>query len=532
MVQQAFELTGDLDVKRYQNAWRAVCQHHAILRTKFAVTDYVAPYSSLQVVTAHADVAWHYDECPAIDRSEISEFKQAWLAKDRAQGFYLDGSPLVRLALFAVKSNLHILFVSFHHALLDAWSVSLVLDQALAVYHDQLLSSTLPYSAFIHHVAAQDPEACQAFWQTTLENVKPTPAIQLPLTTPVCDSKETHATHNHAISTPSAAIQQFCHQHSITLNTFLRAVWAMVLARYLDERDEVTFGTLVSGRNVSLAGIGQMVGLTINTVPFRAKLDLDTSIHAWLSTIHAQSTAIMVYEHASLVDIMRWAHATPEQPLFATLLVHTPTHESTQLQYEQTIYQVEVDGYNATEYPLVASFGQDGERVVVSLQYACAKYDLAYMGYLASYIDHCVVSIISATDTTPLASLFSLPLIESQQIEQWAHGEDRVLDPTAQFLDELFTHNLDQRPYATALESGDQQWTYAEVYRHAVAIANRLQEHGVVHQSRAALIFTRSPQFVFSLLAVLILGAVYIPIDATNGTERVCGILSDLGQPM
>ncbi|KAJ1977857.1 hypothetical protein H4R35_002129, partial [Dimargaris xerosporica] len=532
MVQQAFELTGDLDVERYQNAWQAVCQHHAILRTKFAVTDRVVPYSSLQVVTTHADLAWHYDSCPTIDCNGIAAFKQAWLVKDRAQGFHLNGSPLVRLALAKAEPSLHLLFLSFHHALLDAWSVSLVLDQVLEMYHGQSLPPTLPYSAFIHHTSAQGPEACQVFWKTTLEDVKPTPAIQLPSTTPVCDSMKTHATYSHAISTPSAAIQQFCQQQSITLNTLIRAIWAMVLARYLDERDEVTFGTLVSGRNVPLAGIDQMVGLTINTVPFRAKLDLDAPIHTWLSTIHTQSTAIMAYEHASLVDIMRWAHATPGQPLFATLLVHTPTHEPPQPQYEQTIHQVESGGYNATEYPLVVSFGQDGERVVASLQYACAKYDSAYMSYLASYIDHCISGMVNSMDTTPLASLFSLPPTESQQIEQWAHGEDRVLDPTVQFLEELFTRNLDQRPDATALESGDQHWTYAEVYQHAVAIASCLQEHGVTHQAKVALVFTRSPHFVFSLLAVLMLGAVYTPIDAAHGAERVCSILDDLGHPL
>ncbi|KAJ1974451.1 hypothetical protein H4R35_003603 [Dimargaris xerosporica] len=164
MVQQAFELTGDLDVKRCQNAWQAVCWHHAILRTKFAVTDHAAPFSSLRVVTAHADVAWHHDDCPTIDRSDISEFKQAWLAKDRAQGFHLDDSPLVRLTLVAVEPNLHVLLWSFHHALLDMWSVTL----ALAVYHGQSLPPTLSYSAFIHHVAAQDPEKSNASHSTAI----------------------------------------------------------------------------------------------------------------------------------------------------------------------------------------------------------------------------------------------------------------------------------------------------------------------------------------------------------------------------
>ncbi|KAJ1972652.1 hypothetical protein H4R34_005338, partial [Dimargaris verticillata] len=532
MVQQAFDITGDLDVERYQSAWHTVCSHHAILRTKFAVTNSVDPYASLQVVTAHCDIAWHFDDSPDVDCSDLAALKQAWLARDRAQGFYLDGSPLIRLALATVEPNLHVLFLSFHHALLDAWSVGLVLHQVLAAYHGQAMPPTLPYAAFIHHASAQDPEACQAFWQATLEGVKPTPAIQLPSTTPTNDLTEIHATHCHIISTPTTVIQQLCHQQSITLNTLIRAVWAMVLARYLDERDEVTFGTLVSGRNVPLAGIDQMVGLTINTVPFRAKLDLDAPIHAWLSAIHDSSTAIMAHEHASLVDIMHWAHATPEQPLFGSLLVYTPTHTSTPPQYEQTIQQVESTGYNATEYPLVASFGLDDDHLVLSLQYACAKYDSTYMQYLASYVDHCIVGIVRATDSTPLTSLFSLPRIESQHIEQWAHGEDRVLDSAIQYLDELFTRNLDQRPDAIALESGDQQWTYAEVHRHAAAIANHLQEHGVTHQSRVALVFTRSPHFVFSLLAVLMLSATFTPIDAAHGTERVVGILNDLDNPL
>ncbi|KAJ1968011.1 hypothetical protein H4R35_006546, partial [Dimargaris xerosporica] len=275
-----------------------------------------------------------------------------------------------------------------------------------------------------------------------------------------------------------------------------------------------------------------MVGLTTNTVPLRAKLDLDAPIHTWLATLHAQFTALMAYEHASLVDIMHWAHTTPEQPLFDTLLVHTPVHETTQPQYELAIHQVESGGFNTTEYPLVASFGQDGERVVVSLQYACAKYDSAYIGYLAGYVNHCMTGMVNCTDATLLASLLSLPPIESQKIEQWAHGEDCVLDPTIQYLDELFTRNLSQRPDATALESGNQRWTYAEVYQHAVVIANRLQEHGVIHETKVALAFTRSPYFVFSLLAVLLLGAVYIPIDVAHGIERICGILDDLGHPI
>ncbi|KAJ1973056.1 hypothetical protein H4R34_005204, partial [Dimargaris verticillata] len=532
MVQQAFDITGDLDVERYHNAWHTVCNHHAILRTKFAVTDRVDPYASLQVVTAHCDIAWHFDDSPDIDCSDLAAFKQAWLVRDRAQGFHFDGSPLIRLALATVESNLHVLFWSFHHALLDAWSVGLVLHQVLAAYHGQAMPPTLPYAAFIHHASAQDPEACQAFWQSTLEDVKPTPAIQLPSTAPSSEPMETHAMHDHTISTPIAAIEQLCHQQSITLNTLIRAIWAIVLARYLDERDEVTFGTLVSGRNVPLAGIDQMVGLTINTVPFRAKLDLDASIYAWLSTIHALSTAIMPYEHASLVDIMHWAHLLPEQPLLETLLVYTPTHASTPPQYEQTIYQIKSGGFNVTDYPLLASFGQDDDHLVLSLQYACAKYDSTYMQYLASYVDFCIVGIVRATNSTLLASLFGLPHIERQHIEQWAHGEDRVLGPTIQYLDELFTRNLDQRPGAIALESGDKRWTYAEVHQHAVVITNHLQAHGVTHQAKVALVFTRSPHFVFSLLAVLMLGATFTPIDAAHGPERICTILSDLDHPL
>ena len=57
----------------------------------------------------------------------------------------------------------------------------------------------------------------------------------------------------------------------MTLNTVMQAAWGMLLGR-LSGRDDVVFGVTVAGRPAELAGVEQMVGLFINTLPLRMRL--------------------------------------------------------------------------------------------------------------------------------------------------------------------------------------------------------------------------------------------------------------------
>ncbi|MFP3616909.1 condensation domain-containing protein, partial [Paraburkholderia sp. SIMBA_050] len=75
-------------------------------------------------------------------------------------------------------------------------------------------------------------------------------------------------------------------------------------SRYSGETD-VVFGAVVSGRGANLPGIETMLGLFINTVPVRVRVDPRQPLAAWLKMIQARVAARAQFEHTPLPDIQR-----------------------------------------------------------------------------------------------------------------------------------------------------------------------------------------------------------------------------------
>ena len=83
----------------------------------------------------------------------------------------------------------------------------------------------------------------------------------------------------HLLSeTLTAALSQQARRQGLTLNTLIQAAWGILLGR-LTGRDDVVFGVTVAGRPPEIAGIEQMVGLFINTLPLRVRLPAGKPLH-------------------------------------------------------------------------------------------------------------------------------------------------------------------------------------------------------------------------------------------------------------
>ena len=92
----------------------------------------------------------------------------------------------------------------------------------------------------------------------------------------------------------------------MTLNTVVQAAWSIVLSRYT-QKDEVLFGVTVSGRSMALPGVEEMVGLFINTLPLRVRIDEFGSIGTLLQSIQGKMAQINKYSHISLAKVQTWS---------------------------------------------------------------------------------------------------------------------------------------------------------------------------------------------------------------------------------
>ncbi|KAJ1922691.1 hypothetical protein IWQ60_006355, partial [Tieghemiomyces parasiticus] len=523
MVQMAYDLTGSLDVAKWSQSWSQVVRSHQILRTKFIVPTDQSQHAFLQVVLRDTDFEWTYHDQP---RHDIAEVERDHFTSDRKRGFTLSG-PLLRFTVYRGPGKRHLFCITFHHALLDAWSESIVMAESLERYHGVEVQRRTQYHDFLRHVSRIDQATMADFWQDYLDGVKLHSAVQFPI--PPDSEQPEHGEIRYTLSPSLSSVQSYCREMGLTVNALLRAVWALTLARYLSEHEEVTFGVLVSGRNVAVPGIEGMVGMCINTLPFRTHFPVDGDLQSLLQGINNASGILTEYEQCSLVDIKRWSNHCAGTHLLNSLLVYK-TYETTTAAGAKTIDYTPRSGQNFTEYAYTIGFSHQDDALVLEISYQTRYCDPTYAPHLVNFIDHCLASLVSGR-ADKVGDLMGLPPIEKSLVDQWSIGHTVDFPQKDWLAHQFFTQNLATQPDAIALESATAQFTYADVYRRACAIEAALYSQGARCGDQVALLFTRSPEFIFSYLAILLLGGVCVPMDASNAVDRLAHMVNNLNNP-
>ncbi|MEM1254712.1 MAG: amino acid adenylation domain-containing protein [Cyanobacteria bacterium P01_H01_bin.21] len=319
--QMCFRLQGELNVEVLKQTWQRVSEKHSILRTVFAWQDLPHP---LQFVLQKPDLSWHAEDWRSYSAEIQTEKLAKLLQQDRAAGFQLSEAPPMRLTLIQLADDSHEVIWSFHHIIMDGWSMPLLFRDVFTLYEglcqgkNLRLEKSRPYRDYVAWLLAQDNEKAAAFWTQTLQGFrKPTPLSY---------DKSSNQIADHKIQTLSlsdvdtVALQTFVQRSHLTLNTLVQATWALLLSHISDEQD-VMFGATTAGRPPDLAGADTMVGVFINSLPVRVQLSSDIGIVAWLQELQAQQSRAREYEYASLSQIQRWSEIPAGQSLFDSLVV-------------------------------------------------------------------------------------------------------------------------------------------------------------------------------------------------------------------
>lgn len=286
--------------EEFQKAWGKVVERHQILRTLFTWERRNKP---LQIVRLRLKVPWEYQDWQEYSPAEKEKKLETYLEADRKRGFDLSKAPLIRLILFQLTPTSFKFLWSFHHLILDGWSMRLVLREALSIYNTHIgnkelnLEAPRPYQDYINWLQKQDRGKAEAFWRQFLKDFsKPT---QIQLSDPVSAFRDGDPLHRQKHMELSESLttnlRSIARQNRVTINTILQGAWAILLHHYSGDSD-IVFGTTISGRPASIDGIENMVGLFINTLPVRIKLELDLALPTWLKQIQNRQMEISEYE--------------------------------------------------------------------------------------------------------------------------------------------------------------------------------------------------------------------------------------------
>src|SRR5262249_3843752 len=179
----------------------------------------------------------------------------------------------------------------------------------------------------------------------------------------------------------SAALGRQARKHGLTLNTFIQTAWAILLGR-LTGKDDVVFGVTVAGRPPEIAGVENMVGLFINTVPLRVRLAADKPLLALLPEVQDRQSQLTPYQHLGLVQIQELAGLGE---LFDTLTVfeNYPVNDSSHSIDVNGLRLRGVSGRDVTHYPL-SLIAVPGERLRLRLDYRGDLFDRSRVEVMAA----------------------------------------------------------------------------------------------------------------------------------------------------
>jgi len=320
-----YTLEGELDLDAYHRAWQEVVGRHEILRSWIAVQGLAEP---LQVVQRQAALEW-----TVLDWSNTPEERQrtlldAHLAEDRRRGFVYEQAPLFRLAVIRTGARRHRLVMSYHHLILDVWSLFLLLRDSLEIYHAHRrgtpprLPATRPFRDYVAFVGAQDRHASRDYWSGHLAGFDgPTTIGRTAQPSLSASPQEMHAGAAYPVGADlTGRLTAYGRAHRLTLNSLIQGAWATVIAG-LSGRHDVCFGMTITHRPVGLSHIEDMAGIFVNILPMRVALDPARPMAGWLHDVqHTQVTA-RAHEHYPLPLIQERPDVRSGSPLFESLLI-------------------------------------------------------------------------------------------------------------------------------------------------------------------------------------------------------------------
>ena len=159
-VQLAFTVTGPLDPHRLRDAVHTVVNRHPNLAARFC-RQFDQP---VQIIPADPAPGWRYVELDA-DDVDVDEQIQRVCAEERAAVCDLADEPVFRAALIRTARDRHRFVLTFHHIVMDGWSLPILLSEIFASYYGQRLPAAAPYRRFVTWLADRDLDAAEAAWR-------------------------------------------------------------------------------------------------------------------------------------------------------------------------------------------------------------------------------------------------------------------------------------------------------------------------------------------------------------------------------
>ena len=521
----AIRIKGVLNIEFMEKSLRTIIQRHETLRTTFHSEEgdpYLKIHHSLKRRIMQKDLS----NLSIAER----EAEAQRLASEAAQKpFDLKIGPLIRMTLLKLDGIEHILLLTMHHIISDAWSLRILFHEFITLYSalvgenpSPLPELSVQYSDFAfwqrNWLKGEVLNKLVQYWKNRLKNL---PVVSLPIDRPRPKARTFRGdffsfTLSKSLSRKLKALSE---DQNVTLFMTLLSAFKALLYR-LTHQEDIVIGTPVAGRD--LGEINGLIGCFINILVLRTDLSGDPSFCELLNRVREE--ALAAYSHQDLpfdklVEIVQPTRELDRDPLFQVMFaLQDADFRSAKIPGDLSMSEFSFSK-KVAQYDLTLFVTDSEEKLYGMIEYSTDLFDRQTIERLGRYF----VRVLEGAVENPESKILDLALLDERERQKilvdW--NETQRDYPSGHCVHELFEEQVIRTPDSIALEHKNVRMTYRELDEKANQIACFLDSFRNKSDHLIGVYLDPSMETVISLLAILKSGAAYLPLDPSFPFERI-----------
>lgn len=527
----ALRVLGALNLPVLEQSINEVVHRHEMLRTTFGAVEGKAiqiPASSLKV------------PLPVIDLQHLSfverEAAVLRLATAEAQRvFELEYGPMLRMSLLQLGQDEHILLVTLHHIVSDAWSAHVLVREVTALYTafaagrpSPLQPLTIQYADFAawqrQWLSGDVLEKELRYWKDRLKGDLPVLALPTDHLRPAVQTFNGASISHKVSSALMLRIKELSRTEGVTLFMTLLAAWYLLLNRYTGQNDILVGSPIANRTRQEIEGL---IGFFVNTLVLRVDLSGNPTVKEFLERV--RTLCLDAYSHQDvpfekLVEVLQPARDVSYSPLFQVMFDLQNAPVSDMDIPGLRIMPVEIEN-KTSKVDLSLSIQEGGQELTVSIDYNTDLFEAQTIERMLGHFQTLLESMVAE----PEACVSKLSFLTTDERNTVVTGwnETAMAYPEIGWLPEAIAAQAARTPEARAVTLDDHTLTYAELLARATQLAQQLRQQGVGPDMLVGVAMERSLELVVALLGILQAGGAYLPLDPDYPAERLAFMLAD-----
>ncbi|MEO6230169.1 MAG: non-ribosomal peptide synthase/polyketide synthase [Ferruginibacter sp.] len=524
-------LRGNLNKSSLEKALRQLVNRHEVLRTIYLENEGKA----YQVIMDK--VGWNLSTIKADELKSDKVALQQMVLELIQQPFDLSKDYMLRANLIALNETDYILVINTHHIASDGWSISILVNEVVALFKAFENGAAMPlqplpvqyadYAIWQRNYLSGDLlETGIAYWKSKLEGVT---ALELPTdkTRPSIQTNNGETTVFLVNAELTSQLKILSSKEHTTMFMTLLAAFKVLLVRYSGQED-ICVGSPIANR--SQQEVEPLIGFFVNTLALRSNLQGDSSFTEFLQQV--KQTTLDAYLHQQVpfekvVDAVAKERDMSRSPVFQVMFVLQNTPEVQPIELGEMILSAEEFENTNAKFDITLYLAEKEGALHGAIEYNTDLYQSETINRMIAHFTKLLESIVAAPNEQ-IDKLRMLSNAEEDELLITFNNTDATY-PSQKNIVRLFEEEVAKAPDATALIFEQQKLTYNGLNERANQLAHYLIGKGVTAETLVPISLERGFNMIVGILAILKAGGAYVPIDPQYPPERINYMIKDAG---